>query len=406
MLDKETLRLAKDYKAKQIYYELEAAQLRAIWDTAPLSAIFIMVLLAGSSALNWRSFHFLLTIGERISGEVAGWISVPLAMGLGWALFQQSFRKALGQIKAEETHLTFKNIFLTWLHDRSISIAAVIVFGIFGAMLFLWGEIHRNEMEVVYADEDISQIEAELEDLKIRYESDVASLEQDIKFYRSLGRIKLGVVPRQTKIETLTTHYEEKREKLRKELEQAREAKSKFRPTSFLSDIIKGDFLRRVIVILFCAILLSSTIDLAQYSITTISASRAFAAAWVDSEHLDVLKIYDIFIKDRVSGNNATDNATPNATLNATLMQQSKPAENNGNGILRKNGATTMSDIQEKILRYVQNEIDKGAKIGEINKSELARLCGVDRATIYRNWQEIVKYVVSKNGKYQHEDVA
>lgn len=404
MLNKETLRLAKEYKANQIYYELEAAQLRAIWDIAPLSAFFIIVLLAGSSALNWRSFHFLLTIGERISGEVAGWISVPLAMGLGWALFQQSFRKALGQIKAEETRLTFKNIFLTWLHDRSIAIAVVMVFGIFGALLFLWGETYKNEMEVAYAGEDINRIEAELEDLKIRYENDVAGLERDIEFYRNRDLVKREVVPRQNKIETLTTRYEEKKAQLDNRLEKAREGKSRFRPTSFLSDVIGGDFLRRVIVILFCAILFSSTVDLAQYSITTISASRAFAAAWVDPERLDVLKIYDIFIKDGVSGNNATENATPNATQNATLVQQSEPAENNGNGSLRKNGATTLSDLQERMLRYIQNEIDKGAEIGEINKTALAAACNVDRTTIYRNWEDVLRHVTAKNGK--HEEVA
>lgn len=403
-LNKEALQLARERKAQEIYFKLEAEQLKSIWNASYVSAIFILVLLAGSSALNWRSFHFLLTIGERISSEIAGWISVPLAAGLGWALFQQSFKKALNHLKAADFKPSFKSIFLTWLYDRSISIAAVMVFGIFGALLFLWGETHKNEMEVAYAGEDINRIEAELEDLKIRYENDVASLERDIEFYRSLGRVKLEVVPRQTKIETLTNQYEEKRGKLRERLEQAREAKSKFRPTSFLSDIIGGVFWRRVLIIAFCAVLLSATVDLAQYSITTISVSRAFAFEWRSPDELSLMDIYNLFNGEKAAGDTA--NATQNATAGATPAKQPEGAENNGSGKILRINSAELTEIQSKMLQIIQEQVDRGADIGEINKSELARKCGVDRATIYRNWQEVLKYVVSKNGKYQHEEVA
>jgi hypothetical protein len=403
---------ARKYKKELIFYELEADQFRAIWTVGKLSALCIIILLLGSSAFNWRSFTFLLAIGDFIPQNVCKWIAVPLAWGVAWAYFQQSFRKALIQIKTTDFRPTLKSLFMSWIHDRSLSILVIIIFGIFGALLFLWGETDKNEYEVTTSTEAISDLENQIQNLDTDYQRDRERIVNQIYFYTSLRLIKKEVKPREKKLANMKTEYQQRRDDLTGQLKTAKESRGKFRPTSFLSEVIGGIFWKRILVISLCAILLSSVIDLGQYSITTISVSRAFAYGWSNPEDEDEYNIFNIYNK-LIGTKNATDvtiNATEDATVNDTVTPQTKTMNNNvinneDEKIIRGN-VTHLNDTQDKMIQIIQAQIDKGAELGEINKTALANKCGVDRRTIYRNWDDVIKHIsIPTNGKHQEETV-
>jgi hypothetical protein len=216
------------------------------------------------------------------------------------------------------------------------------------------------------------------------FEFNNRQIQRNIIFYESINRIKYGVNPQREKLRNLTGEYKAERTRLKDLLKEARGEKSKFRPTTFLSAIINGVPWRRIVVIIFCAFLLSGTIDLSQYTVTSMVVSRCYARCMVD---IDLVQIYSTIYN--IGGNK--EQATEKATVDATEMQQEERPEIQE---IIENNATNLTEFQGKLLQ----EIIKQAKEGRINKSKLADILNVERSTIYRNWDSVYSHVQSLNG--------
>jgi len=286
----------------------------------------------------------------------------------------------------------------------------IMIFGICGALLFLWGETDKDEFEVVNASTTAQEIESQIEVLDYNYTQDRDRVQRQIDYYMALDLVRKEVKPREAKLEKMRTDYQQRRDDLTAQLKTAREETGKFRPTAFLSAIIAGSLWKRIVVITILAILLSSTIDLSQYTITTISVSRAYAAGMIyDGENgeLNIYNIYNALIgKEKVTqnGNEVTEKVTPEVTVESRPETQENNGTGDSNGKLIKNNVT-LTDTQSKILDIVQGLINDGYGLGEINKAEVARQAGCVRETVSRFWDELItKYItMPTNGKYQEE---
>lgn len=397
-LNRQVLDEAKKERIKKALYTIEAEQLSLFWEVASVATFFVLVLLVFSAAFNWRSVVFFASLGgEYITPEAARWIAVPLALGIAYALMQSSIKKALIQIQQRENlHPSFGQIFLSWVQDRSLSIFFFMMFGVFGALLFLWGETQSNEMEVIHAGSKTADVKRQIEQLDYDYQQDRDRIIGQIEFYTNLNLVQKEVKPREAKLEKMKTAYETKRTQLTGDLDKAQHEAGKFRPTNFLSNIIEGNFWKRVIVITICAFLLSCTTDLAQYTIVNMTVARCYAHLMVT---IDIEEIYDSINN---MGQNSTDLVEEKSTTrqnDSTVIRQDEAEEIQE---IIENGSTNFSETQSKMIKEMIRQM---RETGKINKSKLAESVRVDRQTIYNNWDVAYNYIKSMNGKLMEESV-
>lgn len=332
-----------------------------------------------SAFFNYRGLHFFLSLGNYLSAEWVMFLAICAAFFIAFALRNDSFEQAKSFFLAnpQRPRLPSLGESLSMGLRRIFSpLGLMMVLGIFGAGLFIFGQTEKDEVEVANAEVRIDELQGKLNRLDADHERKAQGYEADIQFYQSIERIKYGVVPVRAKMEKADSIYWSERGKIEKQIETARGQKAEFRPSKLLSAVIDGNMWLRIAVAFLVGIIISlGGCDLVQYRLIWVGFSRLYDELMVETE------MEDIYNKYIISEN--APNATGESYTDATPMQHYEDEEYQG--IDGEDVANSLTPLQQKILEIKERMENNGG----LNISKMANELKVYRSTIYRNFEKM-----------------
>lgn len=347
----------------------------------PLELVVIYGTMLASAVFNWRAIQFFLSIGDKFPEWVVNMAAAAIALMVASTLKDDCFETVKGWywLHGGRNTATFRQSLAIFFKTRSAALYLMMLLGLFGAALFLFAATENTEKTVLQAGSAAEQIEQQIAALDAQHQDSRRPLVNSIQIYEQYRRITEKVIPTQAKLARLDSIYWINRNQLNTRLDHVEAEIAAFHPTALLSAIIQNRFPVRLAVCLAVGLLLSlGAVDLVQYRRIWCGFSKLYDDLWCNTDDAD---IYEIYKRAEETGESNKE-MQQNATAPATELQQEKEMLEN---IEQERAEGGLTALQKKILEVM----DKQRRNGGINMSEVARICGVERSTVYRNLEKL-----------------
>jgi hypothetical protein len=272
-----------------------------------------------SGLLNARALHFFFSYGNYLPDPIV-WLLAAVAAFFGASTLRDD---AFETVKTSywirgcrpEVGTLWENG-KKFLKTRSFGMVLLMVVGVFGATLFVYDMTAKDEVIVEQAKKNEESIDDQISRLDRQFSADTAKYNPMIRRYIALDRMKVGAIPLQIKIDSLTNVYYTRRDQLESRREVSHQQLAAFRPTRLLSDVInKSETLRYVVCVLIGLLFSLGCIDLVQYRRINIEFSRAYDYFYLTKTSSDaLLLLYNIS-----DNGNSTDNSTVHSPVHSTV---------------------------------------------------------------------------------------